>query len=325
MSKFTTAVAVVVVTVIGAGVFAGISSTVPAQCESPYSPGKASELVTAESSGQNAVVASFPTPLKTTGIEMSVIREGEGEPARARGFVDFDVSMFLGADGSFVIGSEYDPANPVRRPVEPGSDVFFADVLQCALPGSQLVVTATAEEVFGPIQEDATLQNASTLVLIVDVHGTYLPKADGAPRLPQSGLPTIVQTADGVHGLSFPTSPAPRELRVSVLRQGDGEAIARGDYVTAHLTGAVWETRQIFITSFEGVLPLLFVADNFLESSTGEGVAPGLADALIGRTVGSQILVSIPPELGYPPGLQPPGVSDGQTTVYVLDILGTRN
>lgn len=325
MSKFTAAVAVAVVAVVGAGVFAGVSSTFPERCELPYSPGKASALVTTEAAAQNGVSASFPTPLRTTGVEMSIVTEGEGEPARAGGFVDFDVSMFLGADGSFVIGSDYDPRNPVRRPVEPGSEVFFSDVLLCALPGSQLVITAVAEDIFGPITEDELLQNDSTVVLVVDVRDTFLQKADGDARLPQSGMPTVVQTSDGVHGLSFPNAPAPTELRVSVLKQGRGAAVAEGDFVTAHLTGAVWETRQVFTASFEGLVPLLLIASNAFESSTGEGVIPGLAEALIGQTVGSQILVAIPPELGYPAGQQPVGVAEGQTLIYVLDILGTHN
>jgi peptidylprolyl isomerase len=41
--------------------------------------------------------------------------------------------------------------------------------------------------------------------------------------------------------------------------------------------------------------------------------------------VGSQVLVSIPPSLGYPEGSTPPGVPSEATLVYVLDILGVNN
>jgi hypothetical protein len=325
MSKITAVVAAAVVVVAGVGVFAGVASTLPTPCDKSLQPGKASVLVTPETTSEGAVVASFPTPLKTTGRELSITQVGEGEAASDQGFIDFDVSVFFGADGSYVTGSEYDPANPVRRMVEPGSDDFFSNVLHCALPGSQLVITTTVEDVFGTIDEDEFLQNSSTIVLVVDVLQTYPGKATGSPRLPQSGLPTVVQTDSGVHGISFPNAPVPEDLRISVLKQGDGPAIQEGDFVTAHFTGAVWETRQIFSTSFERGMPLSLIAQDITTSATGAGVIPGVASALIGQAVGSQILVSVPPSLGYPEGGAPPGVADGQTIIYIFDILGTRN
>jgi peptidylprolyl isomerase len=266
--------------------------------------------------------ASFPTPLKTTGRELSVVQAGEGEPARATGFVDFDLNIFLGATGEYVTGSDYQPGNPVRRVIDSSSEDFFSGLLECQQPGSQVVVTTTVEDVFGPVEGDAVITNESTIVLVVDVHQTYPNKADGSSRLPQSGMPTVVQTDEGVHGLSFPNAPIPTELRVSVLKQGDGVAIKEGDFVTTHFTAAVWNTREIFNTSFEQGIPLSLVARDSFTSGEGVGVIPGLAQALIGQTVGSQVLVSIPPSLGYPAGQAPAGVPDGSTLVYVFDILG---
>jgi peptidylprolyl isomerase len=266
--------------------------------------------------------ASFPTPLKTTGRELSVAQAGEGEPARATGFVDFDLNIFLGATGEYVTGSDYQPGNPVRRVIDSSSEDFFSAILECQQPGSQVVVTTTVEDVFGPVEGDGVITNESTIVLVVDVHQTYPNKADGSARLPQSGMPTVVQTDEGVHGLSFPNAPIPTELRVSVLKQGDGVAIKEGDFVTAHFTAAVWNTREIFNTSFEQGIPLSLVARDSFTAGEGVGVIPGLAQALIGQTVGSQVLVSIPPSLGYPAGQAPAGVPDGSTLVYVFDILG---
>jgi hypothetical protein len=325
MSKFTAVVSTAVVVVAGVGIFAGVASTFPTTCESPLEPGKASQLVTTSVTGDGVVEASFPTPLKTTGRELSVTREGTGTPAAAPGYVDFDVSAFVGSDGSFITASSYEKGNPVRREIVPAGDDFFSSVLECTLPGSQVVITTTVEDVFGPIDEDEVLQNTSTVVLVVDIHETYPHKATGSLRLPQSGMPTVVQTAEGVHGVSFPKAPIPTELRVSVLKQGDGPAIAEGDFVTAHFTGLVWNTQQVFSSSFERGIPLSLTAQDITESADGRGAIPGVVQALIGQTVGSQVLVSIPPSLGYPAGTAPIGVADGQTLVYIFDILGTTN
>lgn len=325
MSKITAVIAAGVVAVAGVGVFVGVASTLPTPCTKSLEPGKASVLVTPEATEEGTVLASFPTPLKTTGRELSIAREGAGEPAQAKGYVDFDVTIFFGVDGSFLTGSPYDPSNPVRRMIEPGSEDFFSDVLECALPGSQLVITTTVEDVFGAVDEDENLKNTSTVVMVVDVHQTFPYAANGSPRLPEAGMPTVVQNADGVHGISFPNSPIPEELRVVVLKQGDGPAITEGDFVTVHFTGAVWETKKVFSTSFERGMPLSLVAQDITTSPTGAGVIPGVATALIGQAVGSQILVSVPAGVGYPPGSAPPGVMDGHTIVYVFDILGTNN
>lgn len=327
MSKLSlapVALGATVVLAVGLVVAGGIAVANPSGCESPFAPGKASTLVTTTQSAEATPNVDFPTPLKTTGRELSVILEGEGEPAAPGHSVDFDVSAFLGSTGEFLVATAYEPRNPSRRVIDPESEDFFSSMLECALPDSTLVVTSTIEDVFGTVPEDDVIKNASTVVLVVDVRATYAPKADGANRLPQSGMPTVVLSPEGVHGVSFPNSPPPVDLRVSVLKKGDGVAIAEGDFVTAHFTGLTWNLRQVFVSSFDGGLPLSVVATDSTQAVDGQGVIPGLAQALIGQTVGSQILVSIPPGLGYPAGQAPVGVPDNATLVYVFDILGTQ-
>lgn len=299
------------------------SATAPSgPCESPYTSGKASSLVSAVELDNGQPVANFPTPLRTTGRELSVILEGEGYPAYPHSYLDFDASVFVGSDQEFLTGSSWDPLKPIRREINPEGDDFFGALLECQLPGSRIAITTTVEDIFGPIQEDDTIQNSSTVVILVDVHQTYPRQAGGSDRLPQSGLPTVVVTPEGVHGLSFPNAPIPADLRVSVLKQGTGPAISEGDLVTTHFTAAVWNTRQIFVTSFERELPLSFNVTDVETAASGVGIIEGLSQGLVGQTVGSRVLISVPPDLGYAPGTAPVGVPDGATLVYVFDILG---
>jgi len=301
---------------------ASAQATPGGPCELAYQPGKASSLVSIVDAGDGGPGVTFPTPLKTTGRELSVITEGSGQPAYDTTYVDFDVNIFLGETLEYLTGSTYDPLNPVRRIIVPEGTDFFGSVLECATPGSRLAVTTTVEDLFGTIEEDEFIQNNSTIVAVVDVHNTYPTQATGSARLPQSGLPTVVTTATGAHGLSFPNAPIPTELRVSVLKQGTGEALREGAFVTTHFTGAVWNTREVFVSTFELGVPLSLILQDQTRNTEGFGVIPGLAQALTGQTVGSQVLVSIPPSLGYQPGQAPFGVPDGATLVYVFDILG---
>lgn len=328
MAKFSlapTAIGAAVVLVVGVIAVGSVALANPSDCELNYQPGKASSLVTTQPAPEGGVTASFPTPLKTTGREFSVIVPGEGRPAQVGGAVDFDVSAFLGSTGEFITASSYQPRNPSRRVINLESDDFFAATLECAKPGSTLVVTTTIEDLFGPIPEDDLVTNDSTVVVVIDVRNAYPSKAEGSPRLPQSGMPTVVLSPEGVHGVSFPNAPAPTELRVSVLKQGAGPAIKEGDFITAHLTGLTWNLRQVFLSSFDTGSPVSFVATDSTKTTDGQGVIPGLAQALVGQTVGSQVLVSVPPALGYPVGQAPFGVPDNATLVYVFDILGSQN
>ena len=309
----------------GVGIVAVSAVNAGEECAPPLSSGTTSNLVSVSGEGNGVPEVSFPTPLVTDGRQLTVLTEGSGQPAQAGGFVDFDVSVFVGSDEAFLTASSYQEGNPVRRPVAGIVPEFFGEVLECQKPGATVVVTSTVGDVFGPIGEDDYLQLDSTIAVVVDVRDTYPGSATGNARLPQSGLPTLSQAPSGHHGLTFPNAPIPEELRVSVLKQGEGETIAEGGFVTAHLTGFVWETRSVFISSFDQGVPLSLVATDLTSAADGVGVIPGLATALVGLPVGSQVLVSIPPSLGYPEGSTPPGVPSEATLVYVLDILGVNN
>ncbi len=309
----------------GAGILAVSAANADDQCALPLASGTTSDLVAVAGAGNGVPEVSFPTPLVTDGRQLTVINEGAGTPAPSGGFVDFDVSVFVGSDEAFLTASSYQEGNPVRRPVAGVVPEFFGEVLACQKPGATVVITSTVGDVFGPIGEDDYLQQDSTIVVVVDVRDTYPASATGDSRLPQSGLPTVSQAPTGHHGLTFPNAPIPDELRISILKQGEGDSIAEGAFVTAHLTGFVWETRSVFISSFDQGVPLSLVATDLTTAADGVGIIPGLAEALIGVAEGSQVLVSIPPSLGYPEGGSPPGVPSQATLVYVLDILGVNN
>jgi FKBP-type peptidyl-prolyl cis-trans isomerase len=61
--------------------------------------------------------------------------------------------------------------------------------------------------------------------------------------------------------------------------------------------------------------------DSEAASLTLDAVVPGFAEALEGQTVGSQVMVVIPPDQGY--GEEGQGaIPGGSTLVFVIDILG---
>jgi len=264
----------------------------------------------------------FPTPLLSDSPERAVLLAGEGDTIGAGQTVDLQVSLFDGESGELITASSYDEESaPLRRTAGAEGDII-AEAAQCAEVGSRVAVTATIADVFGPGQIDPStgLEDASPVVLVIDFQEAYLGKANGAPQLGASGVPAVVTTPEGVPGITIPDEQPSGELVDHVLVLGDGEALEAGDRAVLHYTGLVWETEEVFDSSWERGTAATFPIVSFEEDPAG--IVPGLAQALEGKTVGSQVVVVIPPELGYPEGQAPATIPAGSTMVFVVDILG---
>ncbi|MDD7465943.1 MAG: FKBP-type peptidyl-prolyl cis-trans isomerase [Actinomycetaceae bacterium] len=118
-------------------------------------------------------------------------------------------------------------------------------------------------------------------------------KTSGATDAPDSGgvQPTLVGSGKDLH-LSFPDAPAPKDLKVWVQNKGTGRAVESTDTVVAHYLGQVWKNEKPFDSSFERGAPTGFPLS---------GVIPGWQQGLAGLPVGTKVIISVPPELGYGP------------------------
>lgn len=309
---------------LGIGASAVVTTTQASDtCEVPQTVTTAASLVAVSESEESPVPDTFfPTPLKTTGIERLTVIDGSGHQAIDGSTIDFQVAVFFGATNEFITSSSFEAHEPVRRVIDSESDDFFSSKLLCSTAGERIVFTSSVEDVFGPVPEDDIIQNTSTVVVVIDVANAYIPRPVGSAALPERGMPKVVDHPAGFHGVSFPMSPPPGDLRIQSVIQGSGVAAGGGDRVVVHYTGVVWETQSVFSSSFDQAFPVtLLVADGSVDGAS-DGVIRGVFDSLVGQRVGSRVLAVIPPELGYPAGSQPPGVPEGATLVYVFDILG---
>ena len=113
----------------------------------------------------------------------------------------------------------------------------------------------------------------------------------------------------------MPSSAPPDTLVVQPLITGTGPVVTAGQTITVHYTGVIWDSGKKFDSSWDGGAPVDF--------AIGEGqVIAGWDQGLVGQTVGSQVLLVIPPALGYGESGQPDaGISGTDTLVFVVDIL----
>jgi FKBP-type peptidyl-prolyl cis-trans isomerase len=143
-----------------------------------------------------------------------------------------------------------------------------------------------------------------------------LPKSDGEDQALPEGFPAITVTVaeDGTPTVTLPGGEAPIDLQMATLKVGDGPEVAEGADVQVKYVGQKWSDGSIFdSTPWDG---------DAISFNTA-AVIPGFTQALEGATVGSQVLVVIPPALAYGEVAET-NTSDlaGETLVFVVDILG---
>ena len=283
-----------------------------AACSPAVGSGSVSDLVSTTGGGSAEPTVSFPTPLVAKSTQRTIETTGDGAILSAGDIAEIQLTQVNGADAA-VIGSSYEAGSQLY-PV--GDEDFIAQILACTPIGSRIVATV-------PVSEFAeTTDKAATAVFVIDVIDGFNGKADGTPQLGQNGLPSIVTAPDGTPGFTFTGSDAPEKIRTELLQKGDGAKVAEGDKIVIQFTGVTW-TDETKLTSTWDSRPLRTNASS--EDTVDNDASlylPGTAKLeLVGEKVGSQLIIAVPAALGFEGG---GGIAEGETVVYVVDILAIQ-
>lgn len=292
-------------------------------CEPFASTGAAVDTVTAGGALGSTPDAEFPTPLITEGLERTVLESGDGDVVPRGGVADVEISVYSGENAEPLIATAYDDEESLLRTA--GEQNAIDRAIACAQVGSRVAATATASEAFAPgALAQYGVEDDATLVLVIDVVESFLGKADGVNQLPQSGLPAVVTAVDGTPGITIPSGPIPDSTQISAIKGGDGDVVEEGDTVVLKYSGWLWEEDP---TTFDSTWEAGSAAEFEMVSLEDQpsGLVPGFVDGVVGQKVGSQILIVIAPEDGYPEGQAPPAIPAGSTMIFVVDILGIQD
>ena len=165
------------------------------------------------------------------------------------------------------------------------------------------------------VSADITDRLGAWSIFVFDVvAATDVPtSASGTPVTPDPALP-VVTVQNGVPTIATPSGTAPSSLVAQVLIKGNGPAITAGQTVLMQYTGLIWATGKVFDSSW---------ASGAVEFPVGTGqVIPGFDEGLVGQTVGSRVLLVIPPDKGYgSEGNPQAGIGGTDTLVFVVDLL----
>ncbi|MEU9992121.1 FKBP-type peptidyl-prolyl cis-trans isomerase [Streptomyces sp. NPDC048045] len=116
--------------------------------------------------------------------------------------------------------------------------------------------------------------------------------------------------------IDFPDGPAPADLEIKEIWEGDGEVAKAGDFVKVHYVGVAFSTGEEFDASWNRGTPLEF------QLGAGQ-VIQGWDNGVEGMKVGGRRKLTIPPHLAYGDrGAGGGRIAPGETLIFVCDLVG---
>jgi len=264
---------------------------------------------------------TIPNITPPASVQVHQLISGHGTPLVKGDLAVADLTAYSWNGSAHKKISQLSTGRP--QPLTVGSTIPGLDKgLAGSRAGSRLLITIPPKEGFGTKgNSQLGITGKDTLVLVVDVLGSYnkTAGAHGAQKaVTGTGLPTIgtasAGTAPAVH---IPQTAPPATLQVQTLIQGTGPVVKKGQLLIAQYEGVIWRTGKVFDSSWKRSSPTGF------QIGAGQ-VIKGWDTGLVGKRIGSRVLLVVPPADGYgSTGSSQAGIKGTDTLVFVVDIVGT--
>lgn len=274
------------------------------------------DTLTVEGDIGSAPEVTFDGQVEVSEIETETLITGDGEKVAEGDQVLTHLWIGNGYTEEEALNT-YKDEKPELITVSDDIGEVFQAAIEGQTIGSRVLVAAPAAEAFGEGGNPALgIGNEDTVIMVVDLASGVLDEPQGTEKDAPDWTPEIVEK-DGVpDSLDFTGTPEPSDrLRIAPLVQGDGATVEKGQTIVVNYLGQVYDGAAPFDSSFAGGEPTSF------QIGTG-AVVKGWDQSLVGRKVGSRVLLSIPPELGYgEAGNKDAGIKGTDTLYFVVDIL----
>ncbi len=257
--------------------------------------------------------------MKADEVEAETLSEGDGDELATGDKVSLNYTFFNGYDQKQTLSTyDKDSGGPEAVTVA-DDDPIFGSALPGTTVGSRVAVIGSAEEMFGEVgNPDLGIGNLDSVLIVVDVmskSAAPLTKPQGAQQKAPGWVPKLQFEKGEPVGFRFAGTPEPTEdLQVAALIKGEGAKVTAGQTITVNYLGQVYGAGQPFDESF---------SKEPYETPIGAGaVVQGWDQGLVGQTVGSRVVLAIPPALGYGEQGNPEAKIKGTDAIYfVVDIL----
>jgi peptidylprolyl isomerase len=114
--------------------------------------------------------------------------------------------------------------------------------------------------------------------------------------------------------IDFPDGPAPTDLQITDIWEGDGKVAGKGDTVRVHYVGVAFSTGEEFDASWSRGEPLDF------RLGAGQVIA-GWDQGIQGMKVGGRRKLVIPANLAYGDRGAGGQIKPGETLIFVCDLV----
>ena len=215
------------------------------------------------------------------------------------------------------VASSYKDKQPQVVTLTSQVSPIFLNALVGKKIGSRVVVFTSADNVFGA-QGNSSLgiSTKDAVLIIFDLIAKPLDKPDGAAKPAPAWAPKLAKTKGVISSLDFSGTPKPDgTLKAAVVKTGTGDVVKNGQTIAVRYLVLVYGGKKPFDQNYNGAL---------LSPQIGVGgVVPGWDKTLVGKKVGSEVIIAIPPKDGYgSKGSPDAGIKGTDTLYFVVDILG---
>jgi peptidylprolyl isomerase len=257
-------------------------------------------------------------PLSVKETTTKVVKDGNGVKVTNDEIVSLRYVLLNGKDSSVLdtnYGKQVLGLNLGANDLLPG----LKKGLENQRVGSRILVAMPPKDAFGT-QGNADIKVGAndTIVFLMDLLSTQKPlkTAEGTAVKPVAGLPTVTMNEGKAATISIPKGAKPPTKTVGqLLIQGNGAKVQAGQTIRVTYTGALWKNGQNFDSSANS-------PQGYFETVIGQKqVIKAWDDQLVGKPVGSRVLLVVPPADGYGAAGSPPKISGTDTLVFVVDIL----
>ncbi|MBR4399949.1 MAG: FKBP-type peptidyl-prolyl cis-trans isomerase [Aeriscardovia sp.] len=265
-------------------------------------------------SGQEPEV-HFKTPMTISQKSYSVLIPGTGAQLKEGETVCYQYVVYNARTGS-KIDSTWKQAPSCSLTLNNSLDSDFEQAIASQKIGASIAFgtpgTQESSSASGAANSGDAYISVMTLMSVLKT----LPKAEGAKveNIP-SDLPKVTSNpSTGEPSLDFNNYKSDGKFVAQTIIKGSGPVVPSSGSVVVKYSGWVLSSKKQFQSTWsEGN-----TTASFSLSNTIEGFQKGLA----GQTVGSQVLLIIPPSMGYGSTAQS-GIPANSTLVFVVDILGS--
>lgn len=248
-------------------------------------------------------------------LKVEVVSAGKGEKLKKG---DMAQVNYLGQmwDSTKPFDNSFDRGEPFPVTIGGGGVIEgWQKALDGQKVGSRLEVSIPPELGYGD-QGQGEIKPGATLVFVMDiVKATTVPASAKGAEVAQDNidLPKVGTNADGkAPSVTVPKSDPPKKLVSNYILEGTGAELTAKDTVVVHYEALLWAGGKKFDSTYDAGKTQSFPLDQV--------TLKGLKDGLVGKKIGSRVLLVIPPDQAFADKEQQ-GIPKNSTLVFAVDIL----